>query len=98
VLARRLTDRAAAFEASARLGTAALPFRSAWAVLAAAGIYGAIGRLVAERGEHAWDRRASTSGAAKIVMIGRAAIEAAQRRMLYPPHPRDAGLWIRPYN
>lgn len=39
VLARRLTDRAAQFEASARMGTRALPLRSAWAVLAAAEIY-----------------------------------------------------------
>ena len=38
--------RAAAFEASARFGTPKLTFRSAWAVLAAAEIYGAIGREV----------------------------------------------------
>jgi phytoene/squalene synthetase len=96
VLAKRLADRAAAFEASARFGTPKLSFRSAWAVLAAAEIYGAIGREVAARGEQAWDRRVSTSAAAKVGMIGRAAREALQRRMLYPPSPRSTALWTRP--
>ncbi|HEY0270447.1 MAG TPA: phytoene/squalene synthase family protein, partial [Sphingomonas sp.] len=44
VLARRLADRAEHYEASARTGAGALSFRSAWAVLAAAGIYGDIAR------------------------------------------------------
>jgi len=96
VLAGRLATRAAAFEASARRGTPALPLRSAWAVLAAAGIYGAIGREVAARGEHAWDTRVSTSGAAKIAMIAQAFREALRRRTLYPPAPRDPALWTRP--
>jgi len=96
VLASRLADRAAAFEASARLGTPKLSFRSAWAVLAAAGIYGAIGRDVAALGEHAWDRRVSTSAAAKIAMIARAAVEALRRRTLFSPVPRDPSLWTRP--
>ncbi len=56
LLARRLADRAEQYEASARTGAAALPFRSAWAVLAAAGIYGDIAREVARRGPHAWDQ------------------------------------------
>jgi len=96
VLGSRLADRAAAFEASARFGTPKLSFRSAWAVLAAAGIYGAIGRQVAARGERAWDNRVSTSAPAKIGMIGRAAAEALRRRMLYPPSPRPEALWARP--
>jgi phytoene/squalene synthetase len=95
-LAERLAKRAAAFEASARLGTPALPFRSAWAVLAAAGIYGAIGRKVAEGGEHAWDRRVSTGALAKLGFIATAAREAAQRGTLYPSAPRDPDLWTRP--
>ncbi|GAA0338957.1 phytoene/squalene synthase family protein [Sphingomonas oligophenolica] len=96
VLASRLADRAAAFEASARLGTPNLSFRSAWAVLAAAGIYGAIGRDVAALGEHAWDRRVSTPAMAKIAMIARAASQALKRRALYPPAPRNPALWTRP--
>ena len=95
VLARRLADRAAEFEASARVGTPKLPFRSAWAVLSAAGIYGAIGRAVAARGEHAWDHRVTTSRWEKLKFITRAAIEARGRARLYPPSPRDIA-WTRP--
>jgi hypothetical protein len=65
-------------------------------VLAAAEIYGAIGREVAARGERAWDHRVSTSAAAKIAMIGRAAAEALRRRTLYPSAARSAALWTRP--
>jgi phytoene synthase len=96
VLARRLVERAAAFEASARVGTRRLGLRSAWAVLAAAGIYGAIGREVVARGDHAWDHRAGTSAAAKIGWIARALGQAVQRNRLYPAAPRDPDLWARP--
>ena len=96
VLAERMARRAAAFEASARAGSPALPFRSAWAVLAAAGIYGAIGRAVARRGEHAWDRRVTTGAGDKLAFIARAGVEAARRAKLYPPAPRDPSLWTRP--
>ena len=96
VLARRLVDRAAAFEASARIGTRRLGLRSAWAVLAAAGIYGAIGREVVARGDHAWDHRAGTSAAAKIGWIARALGQAVQRNRLYPAAARDPDLWVRP--
>jgi phytoene synthase len=96
MLARRMADHGAAFEASAREGTSALPFRSAWAVLAAAGIYGAIGREVAARGERAWDRRVSTSAGDKLRFIAQAGMAAARRATLYPRRPRDAGLWHRP--
>ncbi len=96
VLGQRLASRAAAFEASARLGTPALSFRSAWAVLAAADIYGAIGRTVAARGEHAWDRRVTTSGRQKLAFIARAGLAAMDRERRYRALPRDAGLWRRP--
>ena len=92
-LAERLATRAAAFEASARSGTAALSYRSAWAVLSAAAIYGAIGREVARRGERAWDRRVSTSTSAKLGFIAAAAVQAARRRSIVPaPRPE----WQRP--
>lgn len=96
VLAKRLVTRAAAFEASAREGTPALSFRSAWAVLSAAGIYGAIGRTVADRGDHAWDHRVTTSKTQKLGFIGRAAYESAARDRLYPRTLRDPDLWTRP--
>ena len=91
----RLAERAAAYEASARFGTPALPFRSAWAVLAAADIYGAIARAVAARGPHAWDKRVATSGPAKIGMMARAWGQALRRRVLYLVSPRDPALWTR---
>lgn len=96
ILARRLADRAAAFEDSARLGTPKLSFRAAWAVLASAGIYGDIGRTVAARGEHAWDDRVRTSTVAKLRWIGLAGWQAVHRARLYPGHPRGVGLWARP--
>lgn len=95
VLARRLTDRAAQFEASARMGTRALSFRSAWAVLAAAEIYGAIGRTVAARGTHAWDTRVTTSKTDKLRFIARAWGNARKRQSLVE-EPRDGSLWRRP--
>ena len=96
LLARRLQASAEQYEASARRGTPALPLRSAWAVLAAANIYGAIGREVAAKGEHAWDHRVTTSRADKLRFVARAGWQAARRRALYPPEPRDPGLWQRP--
>jgi len=93
-LAERLAERAGRYERSARGGARALPFRSAWAVLAAAGIYGDIAREVARLGEHAWDHRVTTSKAAKIGWIVRSFGQTLVRGAL-PQTPRD-GLWTRP--
>lgn len=96
VLAKRLATRSAAFEASARQGTSALSGRSAWAVLAAANIYGAIGRTVADRGDKAWNSRVSTSAMAKIGFIVAAGRQSRNRLTLYPQTPRPDTLWQRP--
>jgi 15-cis-phytoene synthase len=72
----RLGGKAEGYEASARVGARRLPFRSRWAVLAAAGIYGDIAREVVRRGETAWDRRVVTSKAAKLGWVARALGEA----------------------
>lgn len=96
VIARRMGEMAEAYGASARQGTPALRYRSAWAVLAAAGIYGDIAREVVRRGAHAWDHRAGTSAAAKARWIVKAAGQAALRGSLYTPKPRPEGLWVRP--
>ncbi|MBB3348157.1 phytoene/squalene synthase family protein [Sphingomonas sp. BK069] len=95
VLARRLATRAELHEASARVGTKALSYRSAWAVLAAAGIYGDIARRVAARGAHAWDHRVTTSKREKLAWIARAAWQAARRHRITDT-PRDPRLWTRP--
>lgn len=96
VLAKRLADRAERYEASARGGTPALSARSAWAVLAAAGIYGDIAREVRARGEHAWDHRVTTSRGAKLRWIARAGAQAMRRKRLYADVPRPTDLWTRP--
>jgi 15-cis-phytoene synthase len=56
-IAGRLTRLALRYEASAHAGVARLPFRARWAVLAAARVYGAIGRRVALLGPAAWETR-----------------------------------------
>jgi len=76
VAARWLGELAESHEASARIGAARLPFRARWAVLAAAGIYGAIVREVVRRGDKAWDERVTISGREKLGFVGRALREA----------------------
>jgi 15-cis-phytoene synthase len=71
-----LADMAQDYEASARIGARRLPFRSRWAVLAAAGIYGDIAREVAARGAAAWDTRVVTSKAAKLGWVAKAFTQA----------------------
>ncbi len=93
VLAKRLAAMAAAYGASAVEGAQRLPFRSRWAVLAAAGIYGGIARKVAARGEHAWDHRVATGRAEKVALIAKAGVMAMNLRT---PAPRDSALWTRP--
>ena len=90
-LVRRLCDAAERYEASARVGAARLPFRSRWAVLAAAGIYGDIARGVRRRGARAWDHREVTSRAAKLGWVARSARQARRA----PPPVDRAGLWTR---
>ena len=65
-LAKRLVDAAEPYYASARWGLRGLPFRSAWAVAAARGVYREIGVKVVARGATAWDERVSTSTAEKL--------------------------------
>ena len=97
LLARRLTSLAADYEASARHGTGALPPRAAWAVLAAAGIYGDIAREVARRGECAWDDRVVTPRNEKLGWVSRAGVQIFDRSSRWPPSaPRPAHFWTRP--
>jgi phytoene synthase len=96
VLGRRLAAMAAAHEESARHGTGALSFRSAWAVLAAAGIYGDIAREVARRGEHAWDRRVITPKREKLGWVARAFGQSVGRKARWPEGARPVELWTRP--
>ena len=63
---RRLVDLAGHYEERARPGIAELGFRSRWAIIAATGIYGGIGRRVAVLGGTAWDRRVVVSSREKL--------------------------------
>lgn len=92
VAAKRLADLADRYDASARAGAARLPFRSRWAVLAAANIYGGIAREVRRRGPHAWDRRVVTTKAQKLDGVLRALGQAALNR---PVSGSREGLWTR---
>ncbi|MXO73136.1 phytoene/squalene synthase family protein [Altererythrobacter buctensis] len=91
VLVRRLVDLAQEHEAAARLGAARLPFRSRWAVLAAANIYGAIGREVRAKGGAAWDHRVYTSKAAKLRFVAQAFWQALANQ----PAPAKMPKWTR---
>ncbi len=96
-LGQRLADMAADYEDSARHGTGALPPRAAWAVLAAAGIYGDIAREVARRGEHAWDHRVITPKREKLLWVARAGLKVPGRASRWPASaPRPLHLWSRP--
>ena len=90
-----LASMAQEYENSARFGAAKLPFRSRWAVLAAAGIYGDIAREVARRGSQAWDHRTVTTGAAKAAWVVKAFGQATANR---PKPTSREGLWTRPSN
>ena len=75
-LVRKLGALERVYEASARAGTIRLSFRQRWAVLSAAGIYGAIARNVERLGEHAWDHRVYTSKAAKLGFVARGLLQS----------------------
>lgn len=94
---RRLVDTAERYETSSRFGTPALPWRAAWAVLAAADIYGGIGRRVRALGPAALNRRVTTSKSAKYAAVARALPQALSRSRRWPvPGPSRAGLWTMP--
>ncbi|CAM3113828.1 Phytoene/squalene synthase [Sphingomonas antarctica] len=87
-----LADMVADYEASARVGAARLPFRSRWAVLSAASIYGEIAREVDRRDVQAWDHRVVVGKRQKAWLVFRALGQALLNR----PSARDReGLWTR---
>jgi len=95
-LTRRLASLAARYEESARYGTPALSHRSAWAVLSAAAIYGAIARKVGADPVRALKTRVYTSRAEKLGFGLRAWRLARRRKGLYVARPRDPDLWLMP--
>ena len=95
LLAARLVDLAEPYYQSASQGLRDLPWRSAWSIATAHGIYRQIGIEVKARGAAAWDTRVSTSRAQKMQFLaGGAVLAMASRRM--PFRPRPDVLWMRP--
>ena len=92
-MAKMLCDASEEYEASARVGAAKLPFRSRWAVLSAAGIYGDIARKVRSAGDNAWDHRLFVSKPAKLKRVLSAWREAMKNS---PVMISRDGLWTRP--
>lgn len=74
---RRLLEAGDAFYRAGDAGIARLPFRSAWAVTVARGVYSEIGALVRRRGLRAWDRRAIVSRPRKLAWVARGLARAA---------------------
>lgn len=97
-LALRLVRHAEAYYDSARWGMARLPFRSAWAIGAARGVYREIGRKLVQEGPEAWNGRLSTSKAEKAAQVfagGGAAVRAVLVDRMRKSPARN-GLWNRP--
>jgi phytoene synthase len=89
----RLLAAAEPYYASAVHGLPALPFRCAWAIGAARGVYRQIGVEVARLGPRAWDRRVSTSGAQKAgFAVAGLGLALASRGAKAPARPR---LWSK---
>ncbi|WP_234030159.1 phytoene/squalene synthase family protein [Erythrobacter mangrovi] len=79
-------------EQASKLGAARLRFRQRWAVLAAANIYGAIGRKVLARGAAAWNQRTRVRRVEKLRHVLAAFAEALLNR----PSPPDQPIhWTR---
>ena len=91
-MAARLIRRMDKHEAMARLGAPNLAFRQRWAVLAAARIYGAIGRRVVELGPKAWDHRVVIGPLAKLRHVAAAFAEALKNK---PEEPAEPPTWTR---
>ena len=93
ILVNRLCDLASDYEISARVGAARLSFRSRWAVLAAAGIYGDIARKVRSSDGGSLEERVFTSKIAKARWIAKAFGQALFRARFTD----RKNLWLRPH-
>ncbi len=91
ILVDRLCDLSEKYEASARVGTASLSFRSRWAVLAAAGIYGDVARAVRRSEGASLEQRVVTGKAVKIGWVAKAFAKA----IVKPKYTDRGRLWIR---
>ena len=95
-VAGRLIEAAEPYYASASIGIAALPPRSAWAIATAHGVYRQIGIEVRRRGARAWDQRVSTTKLQKLGHVARGAATALLTRSARPSREVRRGLYERP--
>ena len=93
-VARRLAALAHRYRRSSKVGAARLPFRSRWAVLSAAAIYGRVATRAVKLGSRAWDQRISISKVEKFILVARAFVEA----LLPVRNVSRDGLWTRPHS
>lgn len=93
----RLLAEADRFYDSGARGLARLPFRSAWAVAVARGVYREIGATVLSRGERAWDERAIVPKHRKIAQVGRGLAVACFSSSVgrFQRKGRRADLWTK---
>lgn len=96
-VATRLVAAAEPYYESARWGLRDLSIRSAWAIATARGVYRAIGHRVVDAGALAWERRVSTSRAAKTALLAQGALIALRSRSLdrLRAPPSRPALWTR---
>ena len=88
----RLAVLAEAYRRSSKVGAARLPFRSRWAVLSAAGIYGEVATRAVALGPRAWDRRIHISKSQKLALV----IAALGEALLPGRSVSRENLWTRP--
>lgn len=87
-------DIAEAYYASAKVGIKELPFRCAWAISAALGVYREIGQTLRDGGPQAWEGRVSASRGRKTALALGAVGPAMARKSVHVT-PRD-GFYARP--
>ncbi|RST31481.1 phytoene/squalene synthase family protein [Sphingomonas ginkgonis] len=91
-LGKRLAALARKYRESSRVGAARLSFRSRWAVLAAARIYGEVAERAEALGEQAWDSRIVIHKPEKLQLVAAALVDAFRPA----PEVSREGLWTRP--
>jgi phytoene synthase len=95
---RRYLSEADRYYRSASVGVARLPWRAAWSIATARGVYRDIGKLVLRRGSAAWDTRTVVSKPRKLIRVAHAALQVPLLKSVgqfAPAYSRD-GLWERP--
>jgi phytoene synthase len=99
-VAERLLDTADRYYDSACVGIAELPPRAAWSIAAARNVYRDIGNVVRARGANAWDTRAYTGKARKLVGVALGGAQALAAKTIGRRVSADAvarrGLWTHP--